>query len=311
MGATTPVHGCGHGARHAVPLPPSGRRGDRAAQRCPGTSRSREWDPALLLEVPQRGISRHVVRFVATGGHVFALKEINERLARHEYRAARRVRGGGAADGLGARHLRRPAATTRRRSWSPATSSTRCPTAGCSPARAATHSAEQLLDTLVELLVRLHLAGVFWGDCSLSNTLFRPGRRRAGRLPGRRRDRRAPPDAVAGAAGLRRRPRPRAGGRRAAGPAVRRAAARRTSTRSRWPTSLRAALRGAVERGDPRAGLRRRGAAVADRRAAAAAQRSRVRRRRGGADHLRRGRQAAGATPASPSPASTGGSCSG
>jgi hypothetical protein len=26
---------------------------------------------------------------------------------------------------------------------------------------------------MVELLVRLHLAGVFWGDCSLSNTLFR------------------------------------------------------------------------------------------------------------------------------------------
>jgi hypothetical protein len=26
----------------------------------------------------------------------------------------------------------------------------------------------------VELLVRLHLAGIFWGDCSLSNTLFRP-----------------------------------------------------------------------------------------------------------------------------------------
>ena len=36
------------------------------------------------------------------------------------------------------------------------------------------HSAERLLDTLVELLVRLHLAGIFWGDCSLSNTLFRP-----------------------------------------------------------------------------------------------------------------------------------------
>jgi hypothetical protein len=29
------------------------------------------------------------------------------------------------------------------------------------------------LDALVELLVRLHLAGFFWGDCSLSNTLFR------------------------------------------------------------------------------------------------------------------------------------------
>jgi hypothetical protein len=35
------------------------------------------------------------------------------------------------------------------------------------------HSPGRLLDTLVELMVRLHLAGVFWGDCSLSNTLFR------------------------------------------------------------------------------------------------------------------------------------------
>ena len=31
----------------------------------------------------------------------------------------------------------------------------------------------RLLDALVELLVRLHLAGFFWGDCSLSNALFR------------------------------------------------------------------------------------------------------------------------------------------
>jgi hypothetical protein len=32
---------------------------------------------------------------------------------------------------------------------------------------------DKLLDALVELLVRLHLSGFFWGDCSLSNTLFR------------------------------------------------------------------------------------------------------------------------------------------
>lgn len=32
---------------------------------------------------------------------------------------------------------------------------------------------ERLLDSLVGLLVRLHLAGFFWGDCSLSNALFR------------------------------------------------------------------------------------------------------------------------------------------
>jgi hypothetical protein len=37
-----------------------------------------------------------------------------------------------------------------------------------------TRPTEQLVDAMVELLVRLHLAGLFWGDCSLSNTLFRP-----------------------------------------------------------------------------------------------------------------------------------------
>ena len=40
---------------------------------------------------------------------------------------------------------------------------------GPTPAR----PTDRLLDALVELLVRLHLAGFFWGDCSLSNTLFR------------------------------------------------------------------------------------------------------------------------------------------
>ncbi len=32
---------------------------------------------------------------------------------------------------------------------------------------------DRVLDALAGLLVRLHLAGFFWGDCSLSNTLFR------------------------------------------------------------------------------------------------------------------------------------------
>ena len=31
----------------------------------------------------------------------------------------------------------------------------------------------RLLDALAGLFVRLHLAGFYWGDCSLSNTLFR------------------------------------------------------------------------------------------------------------------------------------------
>ena len=32
---------------------------------------------------------------------------------------------------------------------------------------------DRMLDALAGLLVRLHLAGFYWGDCSLSNTLFR------------------------------------------------------------------------------------------------------------------------------------------
>jgi hypothetical protein len=35
------------------------------------------------------------------------------------------------------------------------------------------HTAQRLIDALAVLLVRLHLAGFWWGDVSLSNTLFR------------------------------------------------------------------------------------------------------------------------------------------
>ena len=43
-----------------------------------------EWSDDRLQEIPQRGLSRHVVRFIAEGGEVFALKEFPERLARRE-----------------------------------------------------------------------------------------------------------------------------------------------------------------------------------------------------------------------------------
>ncbi len=131
------------------------------------------WDPGLLLHVPQRGISRHVVRFVATEGRVFALKEIAEPLARREYA----LLGEFEAEGLPSVSVLgicvdRPGGqeailVTRYLEYSMSYrhlfSSPR-----------SQHSTSQLLDTLVVLLVRLHLAGVFWGDCSLSNTLFRP-----------------------------------------------------------------------------------------------------------------------------------------
>ena len=47
-----------------------------------------EWESARLVDVV-RGISRHAVRFVHYDGSIFAVKEINPRLARREYRLLR------------------------------------------------------------------------------------------------------------------------------------------------------------------------------------------------------------------------------
>ena len=45
-----------------------------------------EWQDDRLVEIRNRGTSRHVVRFVAEMGQLYALKEIQEVLARREYR---------------------------------------------------------------------------------------------------------------------------------------------------------------------------------------------------------------------------------
>jgi hypothetical protein len=132
-----------------------------------------EWKDERLVEIRQRGISRHVVRFVSDDGVLYALKSLSERLARREYRLLRvlaelgipAVEVVGVAVDLGpdadailvTKFL--PFATTYRAVFS-------SPRSGGPPT-------DKLLDALVELLVRLHLSGFFWGDCSLSNTLFR------------------------------------------------------------------------------------------------------------------------------------------
>ncbi len=131
-----------------------------------------DWQDERLIEIRQRGISRHVVRFVADGGDFYALKSISERLARREYRLLRAL-----ADlnipavevvGIVADRGRDTDAilVTRFLSYSTTYRALFSSARGGRPA-------ERLLDALVELLVRLHLSGFFWGDCSLSNALFR------------------------------------------------------------------------------------------------------------------------------------------
>ncbi len=131
-----------------------------------------DWQDEHLLEVPQRGISRHVVRFATSDSKVYALKEIDERLARHEYAMLTDFE----AEGLPTVSV--IGICVDRPDDLPAVLVTRYLEYSMSyrylfSRPRGEHTDEQLIDTMVELMVRLHLAGIFWGDCSLSNTLFR------------------------------------------------------------------------------------------------------------------------------------------
>jgi hypothetical protein len=134
-----------------------------------------QWPDEHLVFLP-RGISRHVVRFARAGDEVVAVKEVGEWAAVREYGLLRDldrigipavdalavVTGRTAPDGeplepvLITRHLggSQPYRSMFETTMRPST-------------------VNRLLDALAVLLVRLHLAGFAWGDCSLSNTLFR------------------------------------------------------------------------------------------------------------------------------------------
>ena len=136
-----------------------------------------EWQDERLVEIRQRGISRHVVRFIYDDGVLYALKELSERLARREYRVLRALAElnipavevvGIAVDLDEANPHPDGDAILVTRFLSYATTYR----AVFSNPRGL-QATDGLLDALVELLVRLHLSGFFWGDCSLSNTLYR------------------------------------------------------------------------------------------------------------------------------------------
>ena len=134
-----------------------------------------DW-PAHVLAALPRGISRHIVRFVKLSGRVIAVKEIGESVAYREYELLRQltrldvpsveavgvITGRRTPDGepleavLITQHLKfsLPYRALFSHSLQPDT-------------------ATRLIDALAVLLVRLHLAGFYWGDVSLSNTLFR------------------------------------------------------------------------------------------------------------------------------------------
>ena len=134
-----------------------------------------EWANQRLVDMPT-GIHRHPVVFVVYDEGIFVIKELPRRLATGEYHLLRaledRTTRSAEPVGLVERLWLDPqseqsaAVITRYVDHSfPYRALVSGP--GFGPRRT------QMLDAVAGLLVELHLAGCFWGDCSLSNVLYR------------------------------------------------------------------------------------------------------------------------------------------
>jgi hypothetical protein len=134
-----------------------------------------EWPSEYLAALP-RGISRHIVRFAHLGGSVIAVKETGEHIARHEYHMLRKLQrldvptvepvavitGRTTVNG----EPLDPVLVTRHLRFS-------MPYRALFSQMLRKDTLTRLIDAQALLLVRLHLIGFYWGDVSLSNTLFR------------------------------------------------------------------------------------------------------------------------------------------
>ncbi|MCV2395057.1 DUF4032 domain-containing protein [Actinotalea sp. M2MS4P-6] len=134
-----------------------------------------DWPADVLAALP-RGISRHVVRFVRLSGRFLAVKEIGETVAHREYELLRALRrlGVPSVEPVGVITGRatpsgerlEAALITRHLQFS-------LPYRALFSQQLQPGTSARLVDALTVLLVRLHLTGFYWGDVSLSNTLFR------------------------------------------------------------------------------------------------------------------------------------------
>ena len=134
-------------------------------------------DPALA---EKRGISRHVVRLIRVNdepdSEIYAVKETVSEFANREYAALRELRR------LQAPSVDPIAVVEGRKDINgeelPCVLATRflpysLPYRVVLSGALSSHDILNMANALALLLVRLHLLGFWWGDCSLSNTLFR------------------------------------------------------------------------------------------------------------------------------------------
>jgi len=131
-----------------------------------------EWTIPGLQRVA--GLHRHVVRLLEVGATSYVIKELPDPLALREWRLLRELAEAGlpTAEVVGVVTGRDDEADglliTRHLDYS-------LPYRSLLSGRGLRipYLGERLLDAMAGLLVRLHLAGFYWGDCSLSNTLYR------------------------------------------------------------------------------------------------------------------------------------------
>jgi Domain of unknown function (DUF4032)/Lipopolysaccharide kinase (Kdo/WaaP) family len=125
-----------------------------------------------LVEVP-RGVSRHEVVVLQYEKALYVAKELPPEVGLREYEALRWLEAQELPAVQAAGHAR-----VRRQGEDTSVLLTRF-LDGSLPFRTLFESAglaryrARLIDAIAGLLVRLHLAGFYWGDCSLSNTLFK------------------------------------------------------------------------------------------------------------------------------------------
>jgi hypothetical protein len=134
-----------------------------------------DWESDRICIMPT-GIHRHPVRFVAYDEGIYAIKEMSKRAAGNEYRVLRTLEDQ-------SHRTPEPAGLVERDWLDPHVEG-----AGAVLTRYVEHSfpyrrlvsgtgfgarRKQMLDALAGLLVELHMAGCWWGDCSLSNVLYR------------------------------------------------------------------------------------------------------------------------------------------
>ncbi|NQX12098.1 DUF4032 domain-containing protein [Microbacteriaceae bacterium VKM Ac-2855] len=134
-----------------------------------------DWPDDYIAALP-KGISRHTVRFAHLSGHVIAVKETTAEMAKREYEMLRTLQrmdvpcvepGAVISNRTNDEGEPLPAVlVTRHLKFS-------LPYRALFSQTLRPDTATRLVDALALLLVRLHIDGFFWGDVSLSNTLFR------------------------------------------------------------------------------------------------------------------------------------------